>query len=271
MIDKLSLTCNRPPAYSYLERYGDTSEDEFRRRLYKYVCELQTATVFYKPHKFGQELNDRINFTKVDINPKRFSCFWEMWAYLDSMFRDVNSEVDLSLEEFNVTRVDIAVDLEDFNIKHILSSLHVKNIRDEGLSFYKGTIYAGTDPKIRIYNKIAEIKNRLRKKKEITAYERGLLESGKDYTRFEIQKRTDHLNLKRLSETCEELSSYFDRMEFFALEENCSCAVMQFVYKQVNRKFRDSLERFKNLQIIPDLKARYIESVRDWFAVKEPF
>jgi len=271
MIDKISLTCNFEPNYTYMDLHGDTSEDPYRVRLYKYICNLDFATVMYKPHKFSPELNDRIKFSKVDINPKRFSCYSEMWAYLDSLFREYDSPFDILPESFNVTRVDIAVDLENFNIKHILSSLHVKNIRDESLSFYKGTIYAGTDPKIRIYNKIAEIKNRIRKHKEITAYEQHLLDSGKEYTRFEIQKRTDNLNLKKLTENFEELSSYFDRIEFFSLQENCSCSVMQFLYKQINRKFRNNLECFKNLQIIPDLKDRYIKSAREWFSLKEPF
>ena len=47
---------------------------------------------------------------------------------------------------------------------------------------------------------------------------------------------------------------------------------MQFIYKKINRKFRKDLERFKNLEIIQELKNRYIESTAKWFSSDtEPF
>ena len=216
MIDKLSLTTYRPPSNMFLELNGDVYEQEHRKNLYKYSCRLDKAYVLWKPHKFGQEMNDRISYCKIDLNPKHFICYGEMWAYMDRIFRDGKGEVEIEPGFFHVSRVDIAVDLEDFNIKHVLSSLHVKNIRDESLNIYKGTIYAGTDPKIRIYNKTNEIKARLRKGFDITEEEKRILETGKDYTRFEIQIRKTGLNLKTLSETAAGLASYFDRLEFIS-------------------------------------------------------
>ena len=181
MIDKLSLTTYRHPNNTFLELNGDVYEQEHRKNLYKYSCRLSKAYVLWKPHKFGQEMNDRISYTKIDLNPKHFACHGDTWAYIDRVFRNGKSEVDIEPEFFHVSRVDIAVDLEDFNIKHVLSSLHVKHIRDESMNFYKGTIYAGTDPKIRIYNKTSEIKARLRKGFDITEDEKRILERKRLY------------------------------------------------------------------------------------------
>lgn len=271
MIDKLSLTIYSQPNFQYLELNGEIIEDQYRRNMYKYLCKLdQNMTVLYEPHKFSDVRNDMIPFTKIDLNPKHFECFDLMLAHLFAIFKYDESN-HVSGEQFNITRLDVAVDLEDFNIKHILSSLHVKNIRDENMSFYKGTIYAGSDPKIRIYNKNKEIKSRLKKGWDITQYEKELLESGKDHTRFEIQKRHLGLKLDQLPNAAEGLVAYFDRLEFFDLKIDCACTVMQYLYKQINRKFRADLEKFKNMQIVPELKEKYIKEVREWFVSKEPF
>jgi len=102
-----------------------------------------------------------------------------MVAYISSIFPS-----PVNPEESNVSRLDIAVDVEGFTIDVLLSIMRIKNIRTDSLSFYKGTIYVGYNPKIRIYEKVKEIKERVKKGFEITEYERGLLESGKSYTRF---------------------------------------------------------------------------------------
>ena len=80
--------------------------------------------------------------------------------------------------------------MEDFSSKiYFFQPLNIKKIRSDSFNIFKGTIYGGSDPKIRIYDKVKEIKSRLRKNEKITEYEKGLLESGKSWTRFEIQKR----------------------------------------------------------------------------------
>lgn len=270
MIDKLSLTIYRQPNFQYLENNGEIKEDRYRQNMYKYLCQLDHIVVLYEPHKFSDVRNDMIPFTKVDLNPKHFESFDHMLAHLLVIFK-YEEDDRIPLVQFNITRLDVAVDLEDFNTKHILSSLHVKNIRDENMNFYKGTIYAGSDPKIRIYNKNNEIKRRQKKGWDITPYENGLLESGKDHTRFEVQKRNTGLKLAYLIEAAEGLASYFDRLEFFDLKVDCSCTVMHVLYKQINRKFRKELEKFKDMQIVPELKKKYIASIREWFISKEPF
>ncbi len=270
MIDKLSLTIYRQPNFQYLELNGEIKEDQYKRNMYKYLCQLNNIVVLYEPHKFSDVRNDMIPFTKVDLNPKHFESFDHMLAHMLVIFK-YEEDDRIPLVQFNITRLDVAVDLEVFTIKHILSSLHVKNIRDENMNFYKGTIYAGSDPMIRIYNKDKEIKSRLKKGWDITQYEKDLLESGKEHTRFEIQKRHIGLKLDQLPAAAEGLASYFDRLEFFDLKVDCACTVMQYLHRQINRKFRAELEKFKDMQIVPELKHRYIQSVREWFTSKEPF
>ena len=182
MIDKLSLTVDVLPNIEYLENRGDIIEDKGRRNLYKYLCKMDKASVLYLPHKFSDVINANIAASKIEINPKFFECYSEMLAYIFAIFM-----VDLNEESFNPSRIDIAADIEGISTDSILSMLRVERIRAESLSFFKGTIYAGSNPKIRIYNKVEEIKARLRKGVEITDYEKGLVESGKIYTRFEVQ------------------------------------------------------------------------------------
>lgn len=270
MIDKLSLTIYRQPNFQYLELNGEITEAYSKRQMYKYICELDHIVVLYEPHRFSDARNDMIPFTKIDLNPKYFECFDHMLACLFVIFKYDENDL-IPAEDFNITRLDIAVDLEDFNIKHILSSLHVKNIRDESMNLIKGTIYAGSDPKVVIYNKNSEILNRIKKRWDVTPYELKMLESGKEHTRFEVRKRHTGLKLAHLPAAAEALAVYFDRLEFFDLKVDCACTVMQFLYKQINRKFRADLEKFKNMQIVPALKEKYIASVREWFTSKEPF
>ena len=67
----------------------------------------------------------------------------------------------LRLDSFNLSRVDIASDIEDLTMKSILATLNIKRIRADNFNVYKQTIYGGSDPKIRIYDKTKEIKARL--------------------------------------------------------------------------------------------------------------
>ena len=268
MIDKFNLTIYRPPDVTFLELNG-TINERMRDKLYKYLCELDKCVVFYRPHKFSEEVNFSIPYTKIDINPKYFECYDHMESYLFSIFKS-DENFEISPEFFNVSRIDIAVDIEDFPIDVLLSTLAVKNIRSNSLSFFKGTIYAGSDPKMRIYEKVAEIKHRLKRGYEITPYEKRLLESGKSYTRFEVQIRNVHKTLKDILDDPENFASYYDKMEFFDFTGD-SGIVLQILKKYINRKFRKELEEYKDQNIISDIKSRYVKSVSDWFEHKEPF
>ena len=260
MIDKLSLTTFIEPCIEYLRFFGDIRGDEHRANIYKYLCKLDKAFVLYCPHKFSDNTNANIPFTKVDINPKYFQSYKEMEVYLYAIF----NRVDLSPEDFNVSRIDIASDIENFPIDRLLSMLRIKRIRSDSLSFYKGTIYAGSDPKIRIYDKTKEIKSRLKKKYDITEYEKGLLESEYSYTRFEIQIRNVKKTLKEIIDDPASFASYYDRLEIFDFQDNEGSGILQILYKYINRKFRKELEQYKNNGVVNEIKDQYIDSVTRW-------
>ena len=268
MIDKLSLTTAQIPDLDYLEAHSSVKRvDEHRMKLYKYVYELEKATVFCMPHKFADNTNARIPFTKIDINPKKFVCLSEFETYLKTLFNDP----DLNFEIFNISRIDIAADTDIITVNALLSVMNVKHIRSESFQVYKGTIYAGTDPKIRIYDKVAEIKHRKKKGYEITEYEKGLLDSGKNWTRFEIQLRGVKRNLREVVDDPFSFASYFDRLEIIKNNGEETHGIMQFLYRFVNRKFRKEIEALKNNELVEQLKDIYQSSVTEWIGEKEPF
>jgi hypothetical protein len=238
-----------------------------RIKLYEYICKLPRATVFCSPHKFSDDMNARIPFAKIDMNPKHFERFDEMFSFLKILFNDYN----LIMKDFNVSRIDIAADVENILVENLLSTVNIKNIRTETFNVFKGTIYAGNDPKVRIYNKVKEIKARLRKDIEMTDYERGLLDSGKEYTRFEVQIRGLKKNLKEIVDDPLSLVSYFDKLEFIKTNGDETHGIMQFIYRLINRKFRKQLDEFKDIDLIEKIKAAYRSNVLDWFSEKEPF
>jgi hypothetical protein len=267
VIDKISLTTFKMPDMKYLETDAQVSVDESNMKFYKFICKLPRATVFCSPHKFSDDVNARIPFTKIDMNPKQFECFDEIVAFLKILFNDY----DLRIEDFNVSRIDISADKENVSVDNLLSTINVKNIHSESFNVYKGTIYAGNDPKVRIYNKPKEIKARLKKGHEITEYEKGLLDSGKDYTRFEIQIRNIKKNLREIADDPLSLAFYFDRLEFIKTNGDETHGVMQFIYRFINRKFRKQIEEMKDSDLIEKIKAIYKSNVIDWFSEKEPF
>ncbi|MBI5192632.1 MAG: hypothetical protein HZA08_04210 [Nitrospirae bacterium] len=71
-IDMFNLTTYSSVDRSYLEEMAEITEDRFERSIYKYVCKFPYGEVMWKPHKFSPETNDKIPYTKVDINPKYF-------------------------------------------------------------------------------------------------------------------------------------------------------------------------------------------------------
>jgi hypothetical protein len=268
MIDKLSLTANSLPDIRYLEKWGDIIEDKGRRNIYRYLCKLDKATVLYEPHKFSEAVNAGIPFLKIDLNPKYFNCYLELEAYLFDLIRGSS----LSVGEFNVSRIDIAADIEDFPIDCILSMLRIARIRTESLSLYRGTIYAGTNPKIRIYDKTKEIAGRKRKNQLITNHEGWILESGKQYTRFEIQIRPEKITLADVVSNPSAFASYFDRLEIFNFGDNGEIGIFQVLQKYINRKHRAELEKYRDLDIVEAIKAQYVRNVTEWFdPAKEPF
>jgi hypothetical protein len=67
-------------------------------------------------------------------------------------------------------------------------------------------------------------------------------------------------------------ASYYDRLEFFEFQDKNGAGVLQVLYKYVNRKFRNELERYRNYKIVDDIKERFMTSTMEWFKRdEEPF
>jgi len=266
MIDKLKLTIYKQPDVQYLESQGTITEAG-RDKFYKYMCQLDRCVVFYRPHKFSDETNFSQPYTSIDINPKYFECFAELFQYLTQIFNCP----DLYSDAFNISRIDIAADIQDLSMKSILASLNIKRIRADNFNIYKETIYGGTNPKIRIYDKIKEIKYRLKKKRQVTKYETHLLETKAAWIRFEIAVHSPKMSLQDLITNPASLSAYFDRLEFLWLDGNESHGVLQFVYRLINRKHRTEMEHLRDHDLVETIKGIYISNVLKWFEDREAF
>lgn len=212
MIDYLSLTLHLPPDKDYMEYHGNITEDSFRSHMYRYMCELDKARVLYYPHKFKDSTNARMPFTNIVLNPKYFDCYEEMEAYIFSI---INSS-ELNLEDINVSRIDVAADIEAVNVNAIIAMLHVKGIKV--FRIIDDTIYAGRNPKVKVYDKLDEIRNRFKKNMKVIDGEKRLLKSYSDLTRFEVTISRPKMNLKELKENPISLASYFDEVKLFLVE-----------------------------------------------------
>jgi len=272
MIDKLNLTTFRAPDYDYLNYHGDYSESLSKSKLYKYMWKLEDCVVMCKPHKFSREINDGIPYTKIDINPKYFECYLSMWGYIDAIFNEANLRAD----EFNVSRIDLAEDVPDVSSKSFLSVLRVQKISFDSFRVQKGTIYIGKNPEIVIYDKIKEIRSRLKRGGRITDYEEMLLNSGKEWMRFEIRKKPEKMSLQYVVDHAASLAPEFDRLEMFKFNGEEMTGIMHVIYGLINRKNRKELDHFKDSVLIDRMKENFIASVTDWFDLNgkrqiEPF
>lgn len=265
MIDYLSLTLRFPPDKAYIDYYGKINKDSFGSQLYRYMCELEKARLLYCPHKFKDSTNAKMPFTNIILNPKYFDCYEEMEDYI---FLIINNS-KLNLKDINISRIDLASDIEGVNVKAISAMLHVRGIR--AFRIIDDTIYAGKNPKVRIYNKVDEIKYRLKKKMKVTEGEKRLLDLHQELTRFEVAVSSPKMNLKQLKENPVRLASYFDRLNFIKIGCNNPCGIMQIMYKQVNRKFRKQMEALQDMHLLEKIKETYIADVIQWFDLKEPF
>jgi hypothetical protein len=197
-------------------------------------------------------------------NPKYFECFKFLYDYVGNVF-----SCQPDLECLNVSRIDLTVDIENLPMDVVFSRLHVPGFTRDSLSLYKGTIYIGSKPKIRIYDKIKEIKQRLRKKMSITEREKGVVKSGKQITRFEIQLSNFGGNLKDVVNDPVSLVSNFDRIRFYDFEDKEKIGSMAgglyFLMTKINRKLRSTLDKFRSQELETMIKENYITSVKEWF------
>ena len=192
MFDWLSCTINKLPDKEYLLDRGTESIDIYRKQTYKYRYGFDKAVVFCIPHKYSDHTNSKISLTKIIINPKNFICYDHFEAYLLSIFGDDRPE----LREFKISRIDMASDIEGITPETILCILRIRRITVNTFNVFKGTIYGGSNPSFRIYDKIKQIRQLIKEGKPVTDYERGLLKLHGSLTRFEVQiektKKTLH-------------------------------------------------------------------------------
>lgn len=266
MIDYLSLIINLIPNKDYLEYHGEIIEDKSRKNIYRFMCKLPKALVLFYPHKFNDERNAKITFTKVIVNPKDFTCYEELESHLFALFDE-----DVTAKDFIISRIDIASDMQGLLGESLLATVNIKHIRTDTFSFYRGTIYGGSSPRIRIYDKVKEIKARIKKDIQVTEHERSLVDSGKRWTRFEIQIRKSNKTLQDMIDNYEGFAYQYDRLEIFKNDGHDQSGVMQIIYKNVNRKFRKQLDELKDNDFVEQIKTRYIEGVKKWFIPKETF
>lgn len=267
-IDKLSLTTHEKVEVNYLKDYWRVTEDTKRIRIYKYFCEMDYAQVMWNPHKYSEETNRKIPYSKIDINPKYFDCYQFLCDYVNAILHG-NQE----LGSLNVSRIDITSDIENLPMDVVYSRLHVPGFHRDSLKLYKGTIYIGSNPKIRIYDKTREILYRQRKGWNITEWEKNIVASGKQITRFEIQLSKYNGCLKDVENDPVSLVSHFDRIRFYDFEDKEKIGSMAgglyFLMTKINRKLRTKLDDFRSQDLEMMMKGNYIESVQEWFQRKE--
>jgi len=265
-IDKLNLTTNQVVDFEFLQAKGyEIKEDERRRNIFKYFCKLEKAELLWCPHKFSSLTNLNMIWSKIDINPKYFDSFKSMYEYLCFAY---NKEY-IPLDSFNVSRIDICSDIEGLPMDVVHARLYANQVNRRSFTIYKGqTIYIGANPKIRVYDKTAEIKYRLRKGYGLTDWEKIVIAEEKQITRLEIVIRGYKGTLRDLLENPYVLADYFDKLGFYDLGEDeavLNHGGLQFLLSKVNRKFRTEFDKYKDEQLLHNIKCGYLESVLDWF------
>ena len=269
-IDMFNLTTYASVDKRYLEEMAYIREDKLGRSLYQFYCQLDYGCVMWKPHKFGPETNDKIPYTKVDINPKYFNNFNMFYDALVGLFSE--SEI-ISQDSFHISRIDLKSDIENLPIDVVLSRLYAMGYRRDSVTIIKGsTIYIGSNPKIRIYDKTKEISARLKKGGDVSESEMEILKSGKQITRFEIQIRSYKGTLKDVAADPVSLASYFDRIHFYNFEDDgkiASIGGLQLLFSKIPRKNRAVFEEFKDKNLETQVRTEYITSVREWFEGKD--
>ena len=218
----------------------------------------------WEPHKFDALTNWTIPYTKVDIHPKYFDRFYLLKEYLLNLFPDNEIELD----GFNISRIEIHSDIESLSLDIVLARLWVMGYSRKSVSFYKGnTIYIGTNPKIRIFNKTSQLFNKYVKKGNLTANELSLM-NGKPITRFSIELRNLKINLMELENNPIELASYFNRFKFYNFEDDECINRMggfQLLMSKIRREHRKSFEKYKDKELERLIKRNFKLSIKHWF------
>ena len=265
-IGNLSLTTSLKPDISKLKDSGRIRKDYSSRRIYENFCKLEFAEIMWEPHKFDLITNWGIRNTKIDIHPKYFDRFYLLKAYLLNLFPNSN---EIELDQFNISRIEICSDIESLPLDTVLARLWVMGYRRGSVSFYRGnTIYIGSNPKIRIFNKTKQLLHKVSKGKELTKWERDIVENKKFITSFSIEIRNSGMNLQDIADDPKQLASYFDRFKFYNFEDDENINRMggfQLLISKIRREHRKSLEKYKDKELERLIKKNFKSSINQWF------
>src|SRR5574340_1485405 len=109
MIDKLSFTCNECPDELYLEHNYGIDVTENRKKFYRNSCTMDRAVVQWRPHRFSRERNDQFSYSRVVLNPKRFSGPTDLLIYVSKIYGHIDGG-PFDAHALLVTRIDVAAD-----------------------------------------------------------------------------------------------------------------------------------------------------------------
>jgi hypothetical protein len=266
----LNLTTQLKPNIPLFIKKGLVKQDNRKRRLYKYFIKLEFAEIFWEPHKFNPLTNWGIPYSKINIHPKHFDRFEVMKDYLFELFPN---HIDIELNQFNISRIEIHSDIDNLPIDTVLARLWVMGYRRESISFYKGnTIYIGSNPKIRIFNKSKQILSKVAKGKPLSKVEKTMLKGSGKITRFSIEIRNFRRSLEDIANDPKQLISYFDRFKFYNFEDDDSINRLggfQLLMSKVRREHRKTFERFKDKDLEKAIKQDFLSSIDSWFKEKK--
>ncbi|MGP0628667.1 hypothetical protein ACTRW9_03075 [Nitrospina sp. 32_T5] len=268
-IGQITLTTDLKPNLFTIRSEARVKPDNLGIKFYKNFAQLEWAQVFWEPHKFGIFGNLAIPHTKINFNAQNFEGFYSFKEYL---FPLIKGFAKPDLQEFHISRMEIHSDIEGLPLDTVLARLWVMGYRRESVSFYKGnSIYIGSNPKIRIFNKAQQIKTKALKGKRIPELEKAMLNSNKSITRFSIEIKNYKGTLQELANEPKELASYFDRFKFYNFEEIEPINRMggfQILMSKIRREHRKSLEQFKDKDLEKLIRKNFLDSLLPWF--KEP-
>lgn len=265
-IGNLSLTTSLKPNIPLLKKTGLAKQDNFKKRIYRNFCKLKFAEVFWKPHKFDPLSNWGIPYTKVDIHSKHFDRFDSLIDYLFELFHET---LDLNLNQFHISRIELYSDIENLPLDIVLARLWVMGYRRESVSFYKGnTIYIGSNPKIRIFNKTNQLMKKVANRKKLSKWERDILQEKKPVTRFSIEIRNSGMNLQDIADHPKKLVSYFDRFKFYNFEDDgmiSKLGGLQILMSKIRREHRKAFQKFRDKELEKLIRRNFFSSIEQWF------
>ena len=229
-----------------------------RSMLYKYYCKMERCILFYYPHKFTESVNSKIGYSKVVLNPKFYSGISDIQETMETIFG-----VNYDFQKTKVNKIELACDTPDIDMSIILSIMTVRNSNYERFSIYKGTIYNGENPRLKIYDKNKEILFRKGKGLPVTEQEEKMLASGLNYTRFEISIKNFSWSMKELKKDYSELVYIFDRIQFFDIT---GYTLLQSAISNFSRPAKEKIKSLENNKLFFDAKENFKNDCEIFFS-----